>query len=375
MGIMSAVRKTAPSQPARVYAYAAEKWGKTSWAAHAPEPVFVMTEGETGLLSLLEAGRVPDTSYLPECKTWDQLTATLRGIRDEDHTFKTCVIDTENGAERMLQSYVCEEYFNGLWNGKEGYNSYGKGDQTAMPLWSMFLGLLDEIRLKRRMSVLLLAHSKVKGVSNPTGKDYDQVRPEGVEKLWSLTHKWADAIVFGTWEMQIKDDKVTGQTRILRTSGTAAAVAGNRYGLPEVIQCGTSAKSAWDNFQSALAKAKRPQATQPPVAPPVPVVQRPEEISPTPQGYNYDNGNDWPIPEPEAEPTKLVGADEVRSQIVSTVLDAIHQTGKAWPELRDWAGKLIGRPLGEGDYVDCLSAEEAAKVVSEINRKLEERKK
>jgi hypothetical protein len=48
MLLLAKVTNASPSLPSRVVLYAAEKWGKSSFAAHAPKPVVVFRRG--GLL-------------------------------------------------------------------------------------------------------------------------------------------------------------------------------------------------------------------------------------------------------------------------------------------------------------------------------------
>lgn len=258
--MLERVTSVAPPLPSRIYHYAAEKWGKTSFASEAPNPIFVMSEGETGLLSLLESGQVKPTAHWPEdCKSWPALLDVVHAILHEKHSYKTIVIDTANGCERMLQAYVCQHEYGGVMTGKDGFTAYGKGNEACIPHWVGFLQTLDQIRQQRKMLVVLLAHAKIKSVANPEGSDYDQLRPDGVDKLWSLTHKWADVISCGTYLLSIKDEKVrqgTAPQRVIVTSNTAAVVAGNRYGLPPQIQCGQSHVSAWAVFSGAIKAAK-----------------------------------------------------------------------------------------------------------------------
>lgn len=266
MPLIDHVTTRAPQLPSRIFFYAAEKWGKTSFACFAPKPIFIMTQGETGLLTLLESGQVPETAHFPQaCETWSDLQLCTRSVLTDKHDFQTLVIDTSNGAERLLASQVLEQEFNGQHGGKMGYGSYGKGDQACIPHWMQYLRLLDEIRTRRKMHIILLAHSRIKSVNNPEGDDYDQLRPEGIDKLWTLTHKWADVIAAGTLKIAVKDDKVQGSVtqRIIRTSSTPAVVAGNRYGLPAVIDCGNGAHAAWSNFKAAMTKARAVSAGQP----------------------------------------------------------------------------------------------------------------
>lgn len=256
MGLLSSVTKDSPSLPSRVVFYAPEKAGKSSFACFAPKPIFVMTQGETGLLSLIASGQVPPTDHFPDdFKEWDVLTGAIRELSHEKHDYKTLVLDTANGAELMLAKSVCDAAFNGNWN---DYNDYGRGSRIAAPAWGQFLSSLDSLRLKRGMSIIFLHHAAVKSVSNPTGKDWDQHRPEAIDKMWGLTHKWADVIAYyGTKVAVGKDDKATGETRYLRVTQSASIVAGNRYGMqPDEITSAPGAKNLWDAFAKSLGAAK-----------------------------------------------------------------------------------------------------------------------
>ncbi len=368
MSLMSKVTTRAPALPSRIYLYAAEKFGKSSFATHAPRPIFIMTEGETGLLSLIESGRVPETAHFPDdARTWDQLIDCVQAVRDEEHDYKTLVLDTSNGAERLLVQHVCDTEFGGQMSGKEGYASYGKGDLATIPHWMRFLRLLDEIRIKRRMSIILLAHSRIRSVNNPEGSDYDQLRPEGVEKLWTLTHKWADVIAAGTFEVFVKDDKVrTGQKRVIRTGGSLAVVAGNRYSLPEVIPCGNDAKSAFTNFAQALAKAKangkKQEPATPQVAPPTPQVTAPEP----PQVAPPVRPDPDPVPAP-AEANHLGTPNSSPDQSKpDPVLQECHQCDLTWEEFLAEHGEDLGLPV---DYpVVELDEAERASVLAKLRQ-------
>lgn len=264
MSLLDRVTKTAPPQPYRMYLYAMEKFGKTSWAAFAPKPIFLLTQGETGLLDLIDYGQVPETAHLPPSaenpngfQSWPELQDAVHAILTEGHDYETLVIDTANGAERMLAQHVLEHDFYGKRTGKGSYSDYGKGDQACVTYWTEFLRQLDAIRTRRRMNVILLAHTQIKTVNNPEGDDYDQLRPEGINKLWPLTHKWASVIAAGTFKLVVKDDKVKeGKERILRLRNSVAVVAGNRYGLPEEIPCGNDPRAAYGFFSRAMAQAR-----------------------------------------------------------------------------------------------------------------------
>ena len=260
MSILSKVTNKAPNLPSRVVLYAGEKWGKSSFAAFAPRPIFLMSAGETGLLSLIEAGKVPAVDHFPEdFRAWHALVDAVRALRDEPHEFQTLVLDTGNGAENLAAEFVCQEAFGGRW---ADFNAYGRGMELTTPLWASFLATLDEVRVRRRMGVLILHHARAKEFSDPAGKTWHQWRPEARDKLWSLTHKWADAILFGGWSVVGNtDDKESGEERSIRAGTSGAIVAGSRYGLPDVLRAPAGAGNMWKSFAEAMRRAKSASST------------------------------------------------------------------------------------------------------------------
>jgi hypothetical protein len=253
--ILARVTRTAKPLPPRIVLYAAEKVGKTSWAAHAWKPVCLMTQGETGLLPLIETGRVPPVDHVPDdFQSWATLLAAVRELRDTPHDFRTLVIDIGNGADGLCAAAVCDDQFGGTW---ADYFAYGRGNERAAKEWARFLSLLDEVRLARQMAVIVLHHGRVKTFADPAGRDFDQWRPECIDKLWGLTHKWADCILFGGFQVTVnKEDKAVSEKRYLRADASGAIVAGNRYGLPAQIHAPAGAAYLWKAFADAFAKAE-----------------------------------------------------------------------------------------------------------------------
>lgn len=355
MGLLDRVTSAAASQPSRVYLYAAEKWGKTSWAAQAPRPIFLMTAGETGLLDLINYGQIGATPHFPEdIKSWPELLAVVRSVASEPHDYQTLVIDTANGAERLLADHVLHTEFEGRMSGKNGYSSYGKGDLACVPHWGEFLRELDFVRSRRRMSIVLLAHSKVKTVNNPEGDDYDQLRPEGIDKLWPLTHKWASVIAAGTYRVVVKDEKADGgRDRVIRLRGTAAVVAGNRYGLPETIPAGSSAATAWKAFADSLRVAKARAATIPTIPSPkntTPADTSPDQnqdedgdpvVEPTPLHTPHSVPPESPASVPPESPASVPPIEsptppqKIGGDLVQRLIQQFHDLGVSWPQVRD----------------------------------------
>lgn len=258
---LSRVTATGQKLPNRVVLHGVEGVGKTTFAGHAPAPIFLMARGETGLETLIDSGRLKETPHFPELMDWQTTLTTLEALRGQDHKYKTVVLDTLNGFERLCHEHVCESLFNGDW-GEKGFASYQRGYEVALPEWRLFLTLLDRIREERKCSILCLAHTKVATFKNPEGADYDRYTVDLHHKTWGLTHKWADMVLFATFHTETVEKKgertkgIGGQQRVMYTERHAAWDAKNRHGLPEEIDFGRSGAEAWTNFIAAVQSGK-----------------------------------------------------------------------------------------------------------------------
>lgn len=271
---LSDISSTSKPLPSRWGLYAINGFGKTSLWAHAPSPIFIQTQGETGLETLISAGQLPPTPHFPEIGTWAELTAALRTLQTEEHAYKTLVIDTANGAERMLHEYVCQRDYNGDWDSKEyGFLAWGgKGFETSLADWRLFLSALDKLRIERGMTIALLVHTKVNAFKNPSGADFYKYTPDMHEKTWGLTRGWLDNTLFGNFEVTVmsgaketrsdrKGKAAESSARILYTSSDNPVFdAKNRLGLPAEIEMGDSPATGWLNLTNAI-KESRKQVT------------------------------------------------------------------------------------------------------------------
>jgi hypothetical protein len=265
---------TAPGRPSVGAVYGPEGAGKTSLGCFAPGPVFLLTPGETGLLTLLAGGRVPPTAHFPELTTLDDFLAAVGALLEGDHSYRTVVVDTLNGLERLVHEHVCQRDYGGRW-GRDGFTAYNAGYDVALADWRTVLDALERLRRERQMGVLVLGHSKVAPFKNPEGPDYDRFTPDVHPKTWGLTHKWADYVLFLNFEAYVDAAKsprpkgVGGTRRVLHTERAAAFDAKNRHGLPPRIDGGAGAAEAWANLAAAMRACRaRPQTTVPPAGVP-----------------------------------------------------------------------------------------------------------
>jgi hypothetical protein len=267
---LSSITSRGGGLPNRYIIHAVEGFGKTSFGAQFPKPIFLETRGETGLETLIDAGQLAEVPHFPEVPTWEELLGNLDALLSEEHDYKTLNVDAVNGAERLCHEFVCHRDFEDNW-GDKGFASYQKGPEVALSEWRLFLSKLDRLRVERKMTIVCLCHTKVAAFRNPEGADYDRYQPDIDKRTWSLTAKWADVVLFGNFDTTVtavKENKKTGeqkgkgaggQSRVMYTQRHAAYDAKNRLGLPPDIDMGSSVAEGFANFVTAL-KAGRSQS-------------------------------------------------------------------------------------------------------------------
>jgi hypothetical protein len=244
--------------PNRVLYYGSPGTAKTTFGAFAPKPLFLLTPGETGLVTLSSYGRVPECDYV-ECHSYGDVLGALAHLSGTDTGHKTLVVDTANGLERLCFESVCSARYSGSM---QKFLDYGKGPEVALPEWRKLFRSLDVVRSLRGMGMILLAHSAVKRIKNPDGDDYDKSTPLIHDKLREDLMQWADITVFarrvlGTKKdgMRVKADFL-GDLQLICCEGPTHE-AKNRAGLPPVLDVpdGEPA-SVFGTFAAAMRAAR-----------------------------------------------------------------------------------------------------------------------
>lgn len=222
------------SAPPRILIYGYEGVGKSLWASKAPNPVFIQTED--GLRQI-------DCKRFPLAKSYKDVVDALIAVRDDQHDFQSIVIDSLSYLEPLIHDEVCREY--GVRSIEKADGGFGKGYIAALKYWKQILDLLDEINAKRGMLVILTAHVGVQPVKDPENQPYDRTSPDLNRLASGLITKWADCVFQAKQQFRVQkltDDKAIatavgseGGERVIRTIGSVAVIAKNRYGLPEYL--------------------------------------------------------------------------------------------------------------------------------------------
>jgi hypothetical protein len=245
----------------RVIINGVEGWGKTSLAANAPGAALVMARGETGYQTLLNAGRVPSIPCLV-ADSWDWLLGVLDGLVADPGEVKTLALDALGGFERLCHEHVCARDFAGNW-GEKGFGAFAKGYDLAVTDWLGLLNRLDRIN-EQGVAIWILSHVGVRPFKNPLGPDFDRYEAACHAKTWSVTHKWADAVLFANFRTVLNVEKgehrkkgIGGTDRVIYTERRDAWDAKNRFGMPEEIDITGEPAEAFQNLNAYLTNSAK----------------------------------------------------------------------------------------------------------------------
>jgi hypothetical protein len=175
-------------------------------------------------------------------------------------------VDSLDWLEPILWQETC------LQNGKVASiekvdGGFGKGFMAALDTWRLYFKYLDYLRDNKGMTILQLAHSKVKEVKAPDSEIYEtytmKLQDGKNATAAGLLFEYSDIIMFANYQVNTVKEVIganknntraraigTGQ-RFLFTEERPAFKAGNRYGLPDKIPFDADGK-AWETIKSYI---------------------------------------------------------------------------------------------------------------------------
>ena len=235
MSLLKTIHTGKRPAPPRLMLYGVEGVGKSSFAAQAPNPIFVPTED--GLNEI-------DCASFPLAKTLVEVEDYLSVLAREEHDYQTVVIDSCDWLERLIWDDVCR--INNAATIEKVDGGFGKGYVAALGFWRHLTDLLEVLHQKRNMAVILIAHTKVDRFEDPESSAYDRYCPRLNKHANAIVTEWCDAVLFATRKFRIETEDAgfgkertiavgigkDGGERVIRTVGGPSCVAKNRYGLP-----------------------------------------------------------------------------------------------------------------------------------------------
>jgi hypothetical protein len=238
MSLMSRVQRGRTPKPPRLLVYGTEGIGKSTFAAQAPNPIFVQTEDGLNEIAC---------DKFPLATTFDEVRTALAELRTEQHGYETVVIDSLDWLERMIWDQVCQEA--GAKSIEKADGGYARGYTHALTYWREVVEGLNSLRNGRGLVVVLIAHAKVEKFEDPESSPYDRYSPRLHKHAAALISEWSDAVFFATRKLRTQTEDAgfnrkrtiahavgkDGGERILRTVGGPSCIAKNRFGITEEL--------------------------------------------------------------------------------------------------------------------------------------------
>lgn len=250
--------------------------GKTTIAAHAPDPLFIFTSDEQGVKQALHAKVVPKDvkNYLveldPVCPLeeipvdtghpgWVKCIDTLIAFETQEHDRRSVVIDSTSGLQSLCHQHTASMMFDGDMVREDGFMNFYKGYiKAAEQYWQReFMTTCSRI-VAKGFNVILLAHTKLSNEPNPAGPEVKMYAPDLDARIWGFTKKAVQGTLFLGKNKSFRKDQntkktiVTDETRFVGVNNTTWYEAKNWFDLQDDIEVGSSAKETWDNIASAL---------------------------------------------------------------------------------------------------------------------------
>lgn len=227
-------------EPRRILLYGEPGVGKSTFAANAPDVLFIPTEDGCGDI---------DVARTDQIQSWQHYVDTMTEVIKEDHDFKWVVTDSVDWLERLIFDAVANQH--GVDN--VGRIKFGVGYTDALNSWRRVIKAHNQLR-KRGIGTIMIAHSKTKTHNDPELEPFDRFIPRLQEKAAEILVEWADEVMFARYATETEEvqegfskrNKVKKgkPKRILRCQHRATAVAKNRLGMPEFIDMD------WNVFES-----------------------------------------------------------------------------------------------------------------------------
>ena len=274
MTLMERIHTGRRHSPPRLLIYGTEGIGKSTTAAQAPNPIFIQTED--GLDQI-------DCASFPLATTFGEVKESLVALINDEHDFESVVIDSVDWLERLIWDDLCRQY--GVTSIEKVDGGYARGYTHALTQWRSVLHDLNTLRNRRGMCVILLAHAKVETFADPEHAAYDRYSPRLHKHATALITEWADGVLFATRKIITKTQDggfgrertiaaglgKDGGERVLRTVGSPACVAKNRFDLPAelplswpaLMQALTSGTSADPNLRLVGNDNTTPETPEP----------------------------------------------------------------------------------------------------------------
>lgn len=226
------LQKGTSENPPRILVFGVSGIGKTTFCSEAPNPIFIQTEDGLGMIQ---------SDAFPLAKTYDEVREALGSLINDEHNYKTLVVDSLDWLEPLIQQEVCKQ------QGVESIDSipYRKGFTMAMEIWRDYLAGLNTLRDARDMMIIQTAHSDIKRFESPEVDSYDRFVIKLHAKAAAVVQEHSDCVFFTNYKTHVVQEDVGFNQKRNRAVGSGARMlftqekpsfsSKNRYALPAEV--------------------------------------------------------------------------------------------------------------------------------------------
>ena len=256
MGWMEQIANAKQNKPPRIVLHGPEKVGKSTFAAGAPNPIFLQVEdGLSGI----------ETNAFPKVETFDQFIEQCNELYNSPHDFQTVVVDSADWLELVIYDKICKD--SNSDSIEKALGGYSRGQKRGVEIMRTVLKAMDGLNKYRGMNVIIICHSRVVTVNDPLHESYDQFQmklysPRNGYGSSDLLKEWCDILLFVDMKKNIRGKQegvnvrpgegrgTTSGVRKMYTQPHPAYSAGSRYPLPAELEL------SWPSLSEALAANK-----------------------------------------------------------------------------------------------------------------------
>lgn len=249
---LESISKGRAKKAPRLIVLGVEGVGKSTFASKAENPIFIPMKGEQGIDEI-------DAHKFPPVATYADITSAIGTLYQDDHPYKTAVIDSSSALEPIIWAETCRVA--GVDSVEKVGGGFGKGYTEALKYWNELTEGLDALREERGMTIILIGHVVTGEFNDPEADPYTTYQFDVQKKAAAKLYRWADAVLFANFKRAVVQKSEagfnkktsrgigTGQ-RVLYTEKRPAHPGKNRYHLPYELAL------SWSELRAGIDKAQ-----------------------------------------------------------------------------------------------------------------------
>lgn len=206
--------------------------GKTTLAALFPAPVFIRAEDGFDVF----AGKKAPNAF-PVLKSGEDIFAQLDALLEQEHPFKTLVIDSITSLDKKFESDIVRKDPRAK-SINQAMGGYGAGYSAVAELHAKVKDRCDQLREQKGMTIVFLGHVETETMDLPDEPNYSRYSMRIHKK--SIGYYTDFVSLVGLLKLQTVVNQDTGKAksfgdRVMIVDKRASSITKNRYGLVDDI--------------------------------------------------------------------------------------------------------------------------------------------